>query len=113
MSRDQQRALHRWAIALVTVTIIFGIASFGYACPKEKITVMHIVQRNETLQDIGRFYADPSIKDPRYLLEFTEGIYCENYETVFMLRERRRVPAKTVFPGDRLLITFWAVIDYD
>jgi hypothetical protein len=113
MNNDQQRVQRRWSIVIVILLILLGLAAYGCACPKEKITVMHIVREGETLQEIGKFYADPSIKDPRYLLEFTEGVYAENYETVFMQREHRGVAARTVFPGDRLLITFWAVVDYD
>lgn len=83
------------------LVLLWGISSIGHAA--ERVTVCHIVQAGETLADIGKFYANPDIKDPRYVLEFTAGIREAN-EAIWN-REPRA--------GDRLLVTFWAVVDYD
>lgn len=86
-------------ITLILTNLYFVKVCFG----AERVTVSHIVQQGESLADVGRIYADPSIADPRYLAEFTEGIREAN--PAIWYRDPR--------PGDRLLITIWAVVIVD
>ncbi|HWR31368.1 MAG TPA: hypothetical protein VN631_16195 [Negativicutes bacterium] len=90
-----------WAIILA--------AAHCHASPLQQVTVTHIVAQGETLEDIGRFYADPVIDDPRYVAEFVEGIFEYNYHTVF----EPRGGSREVRPGDTLRVVFWAKVSTD
>ena len=90
-------------IALVLVCMV-GLSQCGSAeQPKQLVQITHIVATGETLHGIAEQYCPPD----RYILEFREGIYELNYDTVFHPRELQGVAKMTVFPGDRLQINFW------
>lgn len=103
LANARRRSRVATIIVLISITAVLCGLGPSREPQKELITITHIVTQGETLWGIGAKYCTPD----RYILEFIEGIYELNYDSVFSPREKLGYPKKMVIPGDRLQINYW------
>jgi hypothetical protein len=96
------KSIYKVYLIILIIIGILMINNICFSCQKyewKNVIEIHVVQNNETLDDIANMYMSDNVQ----FAEFKEGIIEINYDKVF----KGRIPRDKVVNGDILQINHW------